>query len=72
MIGIATIKAAARDDRTLRAITLSYIDRALQTSIAPSLVSLLSGDFTAQANDTKKSVSSKTIKIIADGLLGKK
>lgn len=72
VIGIVTSKSTAKDDRTLRAITLPYIDRTIQSQANISLSALLVGDFKAQANSVYAIPSPEIIKIIAKGLLGKK
>lgn len=72
VIGIVTSKSMAKNSGTLRAITLSYIDRTLQSQANLSLNSLLTGDFAAQANSVYAIPSSEIIKIITKGLTGKK
>jgi len=72
VIGIVTSKSIAKDDRTLRAITIPYINQTLQSQANISLGSLLASDFATQANSVYAIPSPEIIKIITKGLLGRK
>lgn len=72
VIGIAAIKSAAKNNSTLRAITLSYIDRVLRTQTDRSLASLLTGDFKDQADETADALPDDTVTIITKSILQKK
>ncbi len=64
LIGIAAAKAAAKDDRTLRGITIPYIDRAIRLQTGASLSSLFTGDFGLRAATTHASVTDDQIRAL--------
>jgi S1-C subfamily serine protease len=72
VIGIAVAKGAAENDRTLRAITLSYIERIVRTRSAFPLDILLAGDFAAEARISDRALPPDTRTIIANALLKQK
>ena len=72
VIGIVTSKGAKDNDRTLRAITLSYIDRTIRTQTILPLRDFLSGDSDALAKQTSASRSPDILKTIVSALLKKK
>lgn len=72
VIGIVTTKSAAKDDRTLRSITLGYIDRTLESETTLPLNALLSGDFALQASSTSAAITPAILKIVTNSLLKKR
>lgn len=72
VIGIVSTKSVAKDSRALRAITLSYINRAIVSQTHLPLNALLSGDLKARVEITKTQLSGELLKIISNGLLKKK
>ncbi len=72
VLGIVTSKSAAKDDRTLRAITLSYIDRVVQSETGLPLQALFAGDLQMRADHAEKNLSPDVIKIIRNSLLKKR
>jgi S1-C subfamily serine protease len=72
VIGIVTGKSTTKGDRTLRAITLAYIDRVLKGKIALSINSLLADNLANQAKNTTSTLSPEAITIITTNLLKKR
>lgn len=72
VVGIVTSKGARDSDRTLRAITLAYIDRIVRAETALSLDGLLAENLAARAAATRAALAPNTLTDIARGLLKKK
>lgn len=68
-LGIATTKRAQKNDRTLRAITLSYIDRALRAETGLSLTSFLSEDPIALTERIGADIPKEIVNTITRGVL---
>ena len=71
LLGIVTVKSNGQKP-TLRAITLQYINRALQAQIGLSLPSLLAGDLEAQARANKYLLPNKLVQKLVNGFRQKK
>jgi|CXWL01.1.fsa_nt_gi S1-C subfamily serine protease len=69
IIGIATTKSTAENSRSLRAITISYIERVLQGDKKQSLATLLASDFANMATTTFQSLPESTLKVLTQRLL---
>ncbi len=69
VVGIAATKSAKKNDRTLRAITLSYIDRALRAEVGLPLASFLSRDPAARAESVNTDIPQETVNTITKGVL---
>lgn len=72
VIGLATAVSSGKTDRTLRAVSLPYINRTLQAETYLPLNYLFIGDFTQRANSTKASVSTTTLQTIRDSMFKRK
>lgn len=72
VVGIVTSKGIRDNDRTLRAITLAYIDRMMQAQTARALDELLDADLSALAAATRAALAPDTLMGIARGLVKKK
>lgn len=71
-IAATTSQGADKDKRTLRAITLSHIDRSLESTMGTPLLSLLSEDLATRLAATQKAFSTGLRRSIADTLKGKR
>jgi len=65
---LVSVKPKDDDDRRLRGITISYIDRELRALTSLSLSSMLAGDFEAIANTTKESISAEIMMNLKEAL----
>lgn len=72
VVGMATSKSTAKNDRTLRAITPSYINRTLVAYTGSPLSTFLSGDLARRASTTEATITPALLKTITSGLLKKK
>lgn len=72
VVGMATSKSTAKNDRTLRAITPSYINRTLLAYTGSPLSAFLSGDLSSRASSTQATITPAMLKTITNGLLKKK
>lgn len=69
VIGIVATKSTAKDDRTVRAISLPYIDRMVTSETGFTLRTLLLGDFGARASMTKAALPEDTLKTLKSRFL---
>ncbi len=69
VIGIAAVKGAAKDNHTLRAITLPYINRIIFSETGISLPALLSSEYGALASLSRAKISESAVKTLENGLL---
>lgn len=72
VIALATALSSGKKDRTLRAITLPYIDRTIQAETALPLNLILWGNLQARASTTAASISPDTLKTLRTSLFKKK
>lgn len=72
VVGIVTSKSARKNDRTLRGITLDYIDRVMYSTESVSLTTLLTENFATRASTTQALFPPQTIKRIETSLFKKK
>ncbi|RJQ35024.1 serine protease [Candidatus Parcubacteria bacterium] len=72
LIGIAAVKSSAKENPTLRGITISYINRILFTEAGVALPSILTGDLSVRASSTRASISEDTLQDLESGLRKKK
>ncbi len=72
IVGIATALSSGKKDRTLRAITLPYINKTIQSETGLPLNLILWGDLHTRALKTKDSISSETLKTLRTSLFKKK
>lgn len=72
VIGIATALSSSKKDRTLRAITLPYVDRTIQSETGLPLNLILWGNLSARASTTVASIPPDTIKALRTSLFKKK
>ncbi len=72
VVGIVTSKSAEKNNRTLRGITLSYIDRVIYSTEQTSLITLLAENFAHRASTTQALFPPQTIKRIETSLFKKK
>ncbi len=72
VIGIATALSSSKKDRTLRAITIPYIDRVVQSETGLPLNLILWGNLPARASTTAASIPTDTIKTLRTSLFKKK
>ena len=72
LIALITSKSAAKDDTTLRGITLSYINRSITNQTAFSLQQLLAENFAVRAMITSAIIPEDTISTLAKSIRKKK
>jgi S1-C subfamily serine protease len=71
LLGIVTTKSTKKDDRTVRAISVSYIARSIELQTGFPFSSFLTGDFASRAFITLALLPSDTIDTIRSGFLKK-
>lgn len=71
VIGIATTKNTAKNNRTLRAITFPYINRQVFMETYTTLGLMLASDYTSRASTTKALISEKTLTTLSKSIFKK-
>ena len=73
LVAIATAvgTGSKAEERSLRAITLAYIDRTLRTNASSSLSSFIAGDLKTRAEHTRNSLTPSLLRSITKALLGR-
>lgn len=69
IVGIATTKSTAENSRSLRAITVSYIERVLQQDRNQSLAALIASNFAQTGAVTLQLLPQDTLKVLTNRLL---
>lgn len=72
VIGITVAKSTSKENPSLRAITLPYIDRTLMAQTGYNLGSLLLSDFTVRSSRTNALTSPELIRVIEKGVFKKR